>query len=407
MEKKVTSVESYISNIMKLKREKEKLGLNDHQWYFRGQKDSSWLIVPNAFRGDCLQSEGRIIQNAIRQNPFEFKGLTEFEELTKLQHYGLGTRLLDVTLNPLVALYFATEPATSYREGKNGQFSKIDQDGAVYFNYAPWHSVTELGVKIAMEIPFLEFAEGYSLGDFFDRLKSMKTISDADITFLSSDQCKPLIEYIQKSFFIISTHSNERLTMQSGAFILPTAINVIPNGNGVECSILTKADRDLNSEFDEEFYLIPEQYKESIREELDFFNINEATLFPELEHQMGYIQKRGHNLVGAVPQFKPYLASQSATVEKDYNDAIPNVEEIINQIAPNIPTENKTSLFVRLREITSHVDWKTKEQARSQIRLTLTKQLQSGYSAIQSKIYAQKILDMMLAPTEQYALKEE
>jgi len=62
---------------------------------------------------------------------------------------------------------------------------------------------------------------------------------------------------------------------------------------------------------------------------------------------------------------------------------------------------------VRLREITSHVDWKTKEQARSQIRLTLTKQLQSGYSAIQSKIYAQKILDMMLAPTEQYALKEE
>lgn len=257
MEKKVTSVESYISNIMKLKRAKEKLGLNDHQWYFRGQKDSSWLIVPNAFRDDCLQSEGRIIQNAIRQNPFEFKGLTEFEELTKLQHYGLGTRLLDVTLNPLVALYFATEPATSYREGKNGQFSKIDQDGAVYFNYAPWHSVTELGVKIAMEIPFLEFAEGYTLGDFFDRLKNMKTISDADITFLSSDQYKPLIEYIQKSFFIISTHSNDRLTMQSGAFILPTAVNVISNGNWVEYSILEKADRDLNSEFDTDFYLIP------------------------------------------------------------------------------------------------------------------------------------------------------
>ena len=407
MEKKVTSVESYISNIMKLKRAKEKLGLNDHQWYFRGQKDSSWLIVPNAFRDDCLQSEGRIIQNAIRQNPFEFKGLTEFEELTKLQHYGLGTRLLDVTLNPLVALYFATEPATSYREGKNGQFSKIDQDGAVYFNYAPWHSVTELGVKIAMEIPFLEFAEGYTLGDFFDRLKNMKTISDADITFLSSDQYKPLIEYIQKSFFIISTHSNDRLTMQSGAFILPTAVNVISNGNWVEYSILEKADRDLNSEFDTDFYLIPQQYKASIREELDFFNINEATLFPELEHQMGYIQKRGHSLVGAVPQFKPYLSSQPAPVEKDYNDAIPNVEKIINQIAPNIPLENKTSLFVHLREITSHVDWKTKEQARSQIRLTLTKQLQSGYSAIQSKIYAQKILDMMLAPTEQYALKEE
>ena len=98
---------------MESKRKNESLGLGEYQWFFRGQKDSTWSIIPNVFREDKLKSEYTIIQNAIRQNPFEFKQLTEFETLTKLQQYGLGTRLLDVTLNPLLALYFATEPGTT------------------------------------------------------------------------------------------------------------------------------------------------------------------------------------------------------------------------------------------------------------------------------------------------------
>lgn len=43
---------------------------------------------------------------------------------------------------------------------------------------------------------------------------------------LEQNNFKLLIEYLQKNYFIVSTHSNERLIRQSGAFVLPTAIKI-------------------------------------------------------------------------------------------------------------------------------------------------------------------------------------
>ncbi|MEY2499284.1 MAG: hypothetical protein QOD12_2840 [Verrucomicrobiota bacterium] len=90
-------------------------------WLFRGQGDRSWPLVPKAGRKEFF------LEDVLRsENPLRFRDLgrfgywmkqvfpfardlpeSDYEALAYAQHYGLATRLLDWSLNPLVATFFA------------------------------------------------------------------------------------------------------------------------------------------------------------------------------------------------------------------------------------------------------------------------------------------------------------
>lgn len=82
--------------------------------FYRGHADKSFQLIPSIYRLDEGKSyrevEFHLYKDMLHRNPAAFaEDKTIFERLVRMQHYELPTRLLDVTQNPLVALFFACD----------------------------------------------------------------------------------------------------------------------------------------------------------------------------------------------------------------------------------------------------------------------------------------------------------
>lgn len=82
-------------------------------FFYRGHPSFTYLLQPSVYReARWVKNEDIMFKELILRCPNEFTSLAStFQTLVKMQHYGLPTRLLDLTANPLIALYFACDPA--------------------------------------------------------------------------------------------------------------------------------------------------------------------------------------------------------------------------------------------------------------------------------------------------------
>lgn len=401
----ISSVSEYVEAIFDLRKSKMAEYALSSYWFFRGQKNASWGMCPNIFRKDALRYEFDSIEAAVRQRPYDFRECsTDFEILTKLQHYGLGTRLLDVTLNPLIALYFASEHHEEFEREEENRGRYVPSDGKVVYQYGYGHKLSELDVRIACALPFIEFTEGLTLSDLCRKLGNRRVITPDEQSALEGNEYKRLIHAIQKNRFVVSSYSNERLTRQNGAFIIPSAIKIIGDELKEGQCLVRKARCDLDDEFEKTYFIIPADKKKSIRDELDFLNINEATLFPEFEHQLNYLQNKRYPDPGQVEVYEKFSEETKQLIDNGLTENTkvvrlephPNIQRIMDRYFSEYPICSKQITHV-LTEATSIIDWWTKDSVISRMNLDITKILQKEMPREKSKELARKVKEEMLA----------
>lgn len=101
----IQTVSNYIEEIEQLINNKQ------HNYYFRGQDDAFSNTLPAVFRSrKLLDNEDNLFNDFLMADPLLFdKCRTNFERMALMEHYHLPTRLLDVSTNPLIALFFAVK----------------------------------------------------------------------------------------------------------------------------------------------------------------------------------------------------------------------------------------------------------------------------------------------------------
>lgn len=202
-------------------------------FWFRGQANKSWDLLPSAGRDMFSLPDNRDLGRCFHWLESAFS-LTELPQsfvecLAVAQHHGLATRLLDWTKNPLVACFFAVS-------------SESDKDAVIYA---------------------------------FESI-SIHERATADMTRDNLINHHGIICYQPKAI-------NSRLISQQGLFTIhcpphepfPVRQSVIDGG-------ATNIKR----------FIIPSALKPDVKTMLDNYGINEAALFPDLDGLARYVNRQ-------------------------------------------------------------------------------------------------------------------
>ena len=253
--------------------------------FFRGQANVEWKLVPGLYRSDLFTSESLLLIELQHICPKEFL-TNRFETLVKMQHFGLPTRLLDTTTNPLVALYFACKDNCAQ-----------EKDGAVYvFPNLPVMWSTNQIVDLIMDFVFERNPNSVCLEKLADILQQKYPLI---IEGLNNECVRSILHYYTiPAMAVMPAKTNERIEAQDGAFLM-FGMGIQSRRPGMKIGdkgriyynynfepAKINSPQDISKEA--EMVLIPSKSKQEILKQLDLLGFNERKLFPDLEHKIQY-----------------------------------------------------------------------------------------------------------------------
>lgn len=251
--------------------------------FFRGQGSLNYWLQPSISRDSRIkQNELKLYQELMLRCPSDFEGCkTHLDFLVEMQHYGLPTRLVDITTNPFVALFFAV-------------CNKDDaDDGEVVIFDVPEKKMKYEGsdtVTILSCLPLFSFVDQNLL---FENARSLdqKTFNNQEVVArllqeiridkpAFSDRIIP--SDLTECLVVTPSKKNKRIIKQSGAFIICGLTENYQRSNPLEKF------RYKNKNNKKMLLII--KNKKNILKQLRAFDIHTATLFPEIDDVANYLR---------------------------------------------------------------------------------------------------------------------
>lgn len=393
----VTSVGEYLGYIASIYKTEDGQNL---QLFFRGQSVDYWDVRPSIYRNNLLSVEHELLAEPVRRVPSEFGSVHDyFEIMEKNQHYGMCTRLLDVSTNPLVALYFACCEKNNKKE--KYETDEVEQGvekryphGVVYFTDAgPVLRYDNRIIQIVSFMASLDLSEEQTLGTVLTMMRSKGIISNE---YKTDSEVAGLIKALQGVYVVLPIINNERLARQNGAFMMPAKFNFKISQNDLFDSVVQKAECDLRGEFNKTVFYVRHENKDSIIKELNNYGINEASLFPEFEYQLKHIRKMSEERTKLVAKFEEtnVLLEQESESASEETVNLEEANRIINEMVKDSRAlKDLEDLLGRNKKSNIY----KKNSAYSTLKIEMSKVLvKNKYNPDEALSLSQKILDRII-----------
>lgn len=272
---RVGSVRTFLTEMERFEPDKS------FKYFFRGHPRFSYQLIPSIYRDTgWITNEDVLFKELVLRCPNDFSGQeSTFQALVKMQHYSLPTRLLDITANPLVALYFSCEQDGSQRESGEVVVFRIPTAEIKYFDSDTVSVIANISRRPSdfklprQDLDLFKFNENPEIHQLLHEVKKEKPYFEPYIIrhHLESVVCvKPRLD-------------NARVIKQDGAFLLfgmneqKTVPATVPLG-----FLAATAERRL---------LVEPAKKNLIRKQLESLGLTKATIFPEIDKVAEFIKQ--------------------------------------------------------------------------------------------------------------------
>jgi len=267
------SVGTFISHVLAMAH-------HGREVFYRGHSSrSKYRLEPSILRKDergnfiYRDAEDRMYRELLVSNSIDFHGdVYTLDRLVRMQHYSLPTRLLDISSNPLIALYFACRSNPS-DDGEVIVFS-LDGSQIKYFDSDTASCIANL-TRLPQDSKESIDYSSHSVHKFNEQ-PAIKRL----LHFVKEE--KPFFEgrldprHLQSVICVKGKHTNSRIAFQSGAFLLFGQDATLDESGTPEILIQR----------------IGVSNKKGVIAELDQLNINESTVFPYIESSAKYIASK-------------------------------------------------------------------------------------------------------------------